>query len=148
MKKSSNHTMFVDREMHRSKAFQELSKATVVLLFEFYYRRKLEQRGGDWVITNNAQITFSYREAKRKFGFSPSTMARGISQLVQYGFVDIAHQGICTSKDSSRYGISQRWKDYGTEKFIEQTRKKDMRKLGFAAPKRKKTLPLVIADGY
>jgi hypothetical protein len=129
--------MFIDRGMHRSKAFQRLSKATTVILFEFYYRRKLEQRGSDWVIINNGQITFSYREGKRKFGYAPSTMARAISQLVQYGFIDITHQGIGTSKDSSQYAISQRWKDYGTEKFIKKTRQKDTRKLGFAAPKRK-----------
>ncbi|MDA8561018.1 hypothetical protein N9L33_04355 [Nitrospinae bacterium] len=138
MKKSSNHAMFIDRKMHRSKAFQELSKATTVILLEFYYRRKLEQRGGDWVITNNGQITFSYREEKRIFGYAPSTMARALSQLVQYGFIDITHQGICTSKDSSRYAISQRWKDYETDNFIKKTRQKDTRKLGFAAPKRKR----------
>ena len=79
----------------------------------------------------------SYREAKKLFGFAYSTMARAITQLVEYGFIDIAHQGVASSKDFSRYAISERWKDYGTEKFIEQTRQKDTRKLGFASRKLK-----------
>ena len=148
MNKAGNHTMFVDRGMHRSKAFQKLSKSATVILFEFFFRRKLERKGSDWIVTNNAQITFSYREAKRMFGFAPSTMARSISQLVEYGFIDIAHQGVRTSKDSSRYAVSNRWREYGTGKFIEQTRHKDTRKLGFAAPKRKNKVSLTIVGSY
>ena len=138
MSKSRSHTMFIERDMHRSRAFQKLSKSATTILFEFLYRRRLEQRGSEWVVTNNGEIIFSYREAKKLFGFVPSTMASSISQLVENGFIDIAHQGVATSKDSSRYAISERWRDYGTDKFIEQTRQKDTRKLGFADPKRKK----------
>lgn len=127
--------MFVDRYLHRSKAYRGLSKAATTLLSEFFYRRKLEYQKGVWVITNNAQITLSYREAKKLFGIAPSTMARSLSQLVTFGFIDIAHQGIASSYDRSRYAISDRWKAFGTDKFIEQKRQKDTRKLGFAARK-------------
>ena len=34
-------------------------------------------------------------------------------------------------KDCSKYGISERWQDYGKEAFIKKSRKKDNRKLGF-----------------
>ena len=34
-------------------------------------------------------------------------------------------------KDCSKYGISERWRDYGKEEFISKSRKKDNRKLGF-----------------
>ena len=34
-------------------------------------------------------------------------------------------------KDCSKYGISERWRDYGKEAFIKKSRKKDNRKLGF-----------------
>ena len=136
MSKAGN-AMFIERDMHRSPAFWGLSKSATVILFELFSRRKLKQREGAWVITNNGQITFSYREAKRKFGFFPSTMVRALTQLVEYGFIDIAHQGIATSEDFSKYAISQRWRDYGTNKFIAHTRKKDTRKLGFASSKKK-----------
>ena len=138
MSKARSHTMFIERDMHRSKAYKGLSGASKTLILEFFYRRRIEKKGSSWVISNNGEITLSYREAEKLFGFVPSTMAKSISQLVECGFVDVAHQGIATSKDSSRYAISERWRDYGTGKFIEQTRQKDTRKLGFADPKRKK----------
>lgn len=137
MSKTRSNTMFIARDMHRSKAYKSLSGATKTLLLEFFCRRRIEKRGSIWVITNNGVITLSYREAKKLFGFAYSTMARAITQLVEYGFIDIAHQGVASSKDFSRYAISERWKDYGTEKFIEQTRQKDTRKLGFASRKLK-----------
>ena len=34
-------------------------------------------------------------------------------------------------KDCSKYGISERWRDYGKEEFIKKSRNKDNRKLGF-----------------
>ena len=34
-------------------------------------------------------------------------------------------------KDCSKYGISDRWRDYGREEYIKKSRKKDTRKLGF-----------------
>ena len=138
MSKDGKQGIFVERILYRSMAFKQLSKSATVILLEFLGRRRLERRGSDWTVTNNGKITLSYREAEKLFGFVPSTMAKSISQLVEYGFITIAHQGIRTSKDSSKYAISERWRDYGTDKFIEQTRQKDTRKLGFACTKRKK----------
>ena len=34
-------------------------------------------------------------------------------------------------KDWSRYGISERWREYGKEDFIKKSRQKDTRKLGY-----------------
>jgi hypothetical protein len=137
-KTNNTHGIFIERNLYRSQAFKRLSKSATVILFEFLGRRRLEHKGGSWVITNNGKITLSYREVEKLFGFAPSTMANSITQLVESGFITIAHQGIRNSKDPSRYAISERWRDYGTDKFVEQTRQKDTRKLGFACPKRKK----------
>jgi hypothetical protein len=135
--KDGKQGIFIERALYRSAAFKRLSKSATLILLEFLGRRRLEHRGGAWVVTNNGLITLSYREVKRLFGLFPSTMTKAITQLVEYGFIDIAHQGIANSKDFSRYAISERWKDYGTGKFIEQTRQKDTRKLGFASRKLK-----------
>ncbi|MBT3922175.1 MAG: hypothetical protein HOF21_06320 [Nitrospina sp.] len=136
-KDPEERTMFIDRYLHRTKAFQGLSKAAITLLFEFLYRRKLEYDNEKWVITNNAEIILSYRYVKKLFGFSHSTTARCLSQLVERGFIDIAHQGTANARDCSRYAISDRWKAFGTKKFIEQKRQKDTRRLGFASSKLK-----------
>jgi hypothetical protein len=62
---------------------------------------------------------------------TPTTFRNTINQLLGLGFIYIAHQGSAYNKDSSKYGICERWKEYGKEKFIEKSRKKDTRKLGF-----------------
>jgi hypothetical protein len=60
------------------------------------------------------------------------TFARAIDQLVKVGFIEVAHHGGGMLKDSSKYAISERWRNYGQEQFIEKSRKKDSRKLGFS----------------
>ena len=59
------------------------------------------------------------------------TFRNSIDQLMKLGFVDIAHHGGGMMKDCSKYGISERWRDYGKEEFIKKSRNKDNRKLGY-----------------
>ena len=124
--------MFIDRRMHRSPAFRKMTKSSIFILLEFYSRRqvaKIPRRG--YQISNNGEILFTYAEAQNKFGISRSTFRRAIDQLVNLGFIDIAHHGGGMMKDSSKYGISERWRDYGREEYIKKSRQKDTRKLGF-----------------
>ena len=124
--------MFVDRRMHRSPAFRKLTASSIFILLEFYSRRqvaKIPRRG--YQISNNGEILFTYAEAQNKFGISRSTFRRAIDQLVNLGFIEIAHHGGGMMKDCSKYGISERWRDYGREEYIKKSRKKDTRKLGF-----------------
>ena len=124
--------MFVDRRMHRSPAFRKMTASSIFILLEFYSRRqvaKIPRRG--YQISNNGEILFTYAEAQNKFGISRSTFRRAVDQLVNLGFIEIAHHGGGMMKDCSKYGISERWRDYGKEGFIKKSRKKDNRKLGF-----------------
>jgi hypothetical protein len=103
---------------------------------EFNFRRKLiyekDHRGNkEYIIENNGEIFFTYAEAQKKFGVARSTFRNSIDQLVKFGFIYIAHQGGGMMKDSSKYGISERWQVYGKEEFIKKSRKKDKRKLGY-----------------
>ena len=84
-----------------------------------------------WVTKNNGEIVLTYAETTKKFGIARSTFRNSIDQLVKLGFIDIAHHGGGMMKDSSKYGISERWREYGKEEFIKKSRKKDKRKLGF-----------------
>ena len=124
--------MFIDRRMQRSPAFHKMTKSSIFILLEFYSRRqvaKIPRRG--WQIRNNGEIVFTYDEAKSKFRIARSTFRSSIDQLVELGFIDIAHHGGGMMKDCSKYGISERWRDYGREEYIKKSRKKDTRKLGF-----------------
>ena len=129
----SSDVMFIPRRMHRSPAFRKLTAKQVFILLEFFYRRKLVEIGRKkkWVIENNGEIVFTYSEAEEKFKIPRSTFKRAIDQLVGLGFIDITHHGGGMLKDCSKYGISERWEQYGKEEFIEKPRQKDTRKLGF-----------------
>ena len=129
----SSDGMFIPRRMHRSLAFRKLTTSSILVLLEFMFRRQLVKVGrrDRWLIKNNGEIVLTYAEITTRFGIARSTFRNSIDQLVKIGFIDIAHHGGGMMKDCSKYGISERWRDYGKEEFIKKSRKKDNRKLGF-----------------
>ena len=128
----NDNGMFIPKRMHRSRAFRELTAKAILVLFEFLYRRQMVMVGPrkNWIIKNNGEIVLTYAEIRKKFGFARSTIRNSIDQLVQLGFIDIAHHGGGMIKDASKYAISERWRDYGKEEFIKKSRPKDTRGLG------------------
>jgi len=129
----SSDVMFIPKRMHRSPAFRELTASSILVLLEFLSRRQMVKVGRRyrWLIKNNGEIVLTYAETTAKFGIARSTFRNSIDQLVKLGFIDIAHHGGGMMKDSSKYGISERWREYGKEEFIKKSRKKDNRKLGY-----------------
>ena len=98
---------------------------------------------------NNGHITFTYAEAE-KLGYPRPTFRRAIDKLIEVGLIDLTYQGQGgyvsdngeVLGESSLYGMSDRWQDYGTDNFVMKERKKDTRKgRGWAVlmedPKRK-----------
>lgn len=95
---------------------------------------KLGRQGKkSWAIKNNGEIVFPYSVAQKKYGISRTQFSRALDQLIKYGLIDINHHGGGMLKDCTTYFISDSWKNYGTDKFVEKSRKKDIRKLGFTA---------------
>ena len=129
----SSDGMFIPKRMHRCRAFRELTASSILVLLEFLSRRQMVKVGRRyrWLIKNNGEIVLTYAETTAKFGIARSTFRNSIDQLVKLGFIDIAHHGGGMMKDSSKYGISERWREYGKEEFIKKSRKKDNRKLGY-----------------
>ena len=129
--------MFIPRRMHRSPAFRKLTKSAINVYLEFRYRCKMAQipvkagRQKEWHIINNGELIFTYDDAVKRFRMARSTFRNCLDQLVELGFIYIAHTGGGTMKDCSKYGISDRWKDYGKEEFKKKSRQKDTRKFGF-----------------
>jgi hypothetical protein len=124
--------MCIPRRMHRSPAYRKLTATSIFILMEFMYRRKVAKTGrkGGYEITNNGELIFTYAEAEKKHKIPRSTFCRSISQLVELGFIEIPHPGGGMLKDCSKYGTSDRWRDYGKEGFKKKSRQKDTRKLG------------------
>ena len=135
MSKSLSKKIWVEREMILSPAFHKLNGRSMKVLLLFLYRRQWKQAGrkGKWYTTNDGQIVFPYKEAKKKFKIPKSSFARAIDSLVEYGFIDIAHLGGGLIGDCTRYSISNRWENYDTERFVQKKRPKDTRGFGFTA---------------
>jgi hypothetical protein len=82
-------------------------------------------------ILNNGEIEFTYLEAKDRYGFTFPRFSRAIGELVEKGFLDIAEPGGGVHKLKTLYGISERWKDYGTTNFKKVERPKRSIAIGF-----------------
>ncbi len=130
----------VERGLIESQAFLSLQGVSAQLLFLFLGRRQMEKkRTGKrsiWVCTNNGQIEFTYLEAEKKYGISKKRFARAIDELIEKGFLDVAHHGGAYQGDKSRYSLQDSWKDYGTDKFVAVHRPKEKIQRGYRRPKR------------
>jgi hypothetical protein len=67
-----------------------------------------------------------------------STFFRSISQLVELGFIDIAHLSGGMIQDASKYAFSERWRESGKKEFFKKSRPKDKRGSGFTKENWKK----------
>jgi hypothetical protein len=135
------HGAYIETELFESEAYKSLTKAEMRIYFNFLLKRKFGKYKGkpgkrpSKVIVNNGHITFTYAEAER-LGFPRPTFQRAIDKFIGVGLIDITYQGQGgmisgdgeISGESSLYAISVRWKDYGTNRFINKTRNKDTRK--------------------
>ena len=136
----ANNKFFFDRDITKSKAFRSLGKTSILVYLDFRMKckvKKMKARSGrkaEWIILNNGEIEYTYSEAESK-GISRPAFKRSLKDLVEKGFIDISHSGMGGPKgDKSKYKISERWTDWGTDDFIFKTMEKDTRQgRGFAA---------------
>ena len=132
---STSKNIWVERKIILSPAFHKLNGRAKGVLFLFLYRRQWKQasRKGKWYTTNNGEIVFPYKEAKKRFKIPKSSFARAIDNLIEYGFIDITHLGGGLIGDCTKYSISNRWRNYDTDRFVQKKRPKDTRGFGFTA---------------
>lgn len=79
--------------------------------------RKNARRKDEWIISNNGEIVYPYKEAEKK-GVRKREFRNAIDELMAKGFLDITHQGSGGwSGDMTKFKLDDRWKDFGTEKF-------------------------------
>ena len=116
--------MFVERRLLKSKAYRALKTPTAYFVLGIFWTKRQFAKAGrkgeeDWIITNNGEIVFTYQEAKMKHGISDGAFRSAIDELRNKGFIDIAKSGAGLHKSVNLYGISNRWKLYGTPEYKE-----------------------------
>ncbi len=127
--------IWLEKDLLRSTAFRSFNKWAMLVYLDFLRKRQMERvkrskRSDDWIIKNNGEIVYPYSEAEKK-GIGRREFRNAIDELIQKGFLDIAHQGSGgRSGDMTKYFIDVRWKDYGTPVFrpAKNARVKDGRK--------------------
>lgn len=137
---------YLPRELILSKAYRNLTKTASDVLLIFWLKQRKEKvnckgkgkRKDEYVTTNNSEIEFTYPEAKQRFGLSIMQFTRARDLLVKMGFIDISSSGSGMFKQANKYSISERWRKYGTNEFVEKRREPDRRYIGFRGSKRKR----------
>jgi hypothetical protein len=84
-------------------------------------------------MTNNGEIVFPYRKAKKDFGITSRRFLAAIDMLVEKGFIDIAEPGNPAARTMTKFAISERWRKYGDKDFKKQERAKGQ-SVGFCSP--------------
>ena len=113
--------MWIERRLISSRAFAALRTATAHrVLAVFWTKRKMSKTGRRgrerWDITNNDEITFTYREAKR-MEISTTAFRNAVDELRDKGFLDIAEGGAGLYRSTNKYTLSNRWRNYGTPDY-------------------------------
>jgi len=96
----------IEHNLMESEAFKELSIYSKWLYVEFKHRFY-----GD----NRRNIIFTYREAIKIM--SINTFIKSRNKLMERGFIDVIKRG-GLEKRPMIYGLSDRWKKYGTKDFV------------------------------
>jgi hypothetical protein len=76
-------------------------------------------------VFENSGLVFTYLEAL-EMGIANTTFLEALERLIEVGFIDLEHQGGAYGKDYSRYAISERWRDYGSENFKKVEKKRSL----------------------
>lgn len=127
--------IYMEPDLLDSDAFADLTGSEFRVLLRFYRKRQIPKKRKSKKlcvdeIVNNGKIIFTYTEAA-EMGIPKTSFTRSLDGLLARGFIDITHTGQGLYRSASTYAISDRWKHYGTDKFVNSARPKRSRKVGF-----------------
>lgn len=112
--------MRIAEDMFNSPAWGQLDAFEQVL----YLHMKNKFRVNKWGESNERNISFTYREGQELM--SKARFTKSIDKLIETGFIDLVEQWRHSVRPNI-YGLSARWRDYGTDNFKEQKRPKARR---------------------
>ena len=113
-------------DLLESKAYYALKgEKTLRVLIRFYQKRRwtTHHKKIEYI---DEPMAFTYAEAQA-MGIGASRFHEIISELYRTGFIEISHIGGGLARDYSRYAISERWRDYGTDKFKHKEKPRTVR---------------------
>jgi hypothetical protein len=126
---------YIHREVYESKAFLALGGAAPQVLILIFGKRIFQSVDGKKTCTNCDNLSFTYIEAKKKYGITQPRLTRAIDELLAKGFITVKHPGGAYQQDKTIYALSDQWKIWKPGKVVEE-RTKDTRQRGFIKAKK------------
>ena len=110
----------LEKNLQNSRAFLDLSRTSIIVLLKFlglcYIKNATVGKERVRIVTNNGQLRLTFEEAE-KMGLSRASFNRAIRELIDHGFLSIAHQGSGLHRDANLYHLDCRWAKWGTVEF-------------------------------
>lgn len=126
--KRASPNLVILRELIESKAWRNLTGIAPQLYTFFLLRRQMVKTGKrgheKWQCANSQEITFTYSEAKEKYEITQRRFLTAIDELIEKGFLDVIESASGMFKKATVYGLSERWRQYGTPQFKKVSRPK------------------------
>jgi len=123
MEKDPFNNLWTNPQLRTSKAFRTLSRGAILVLHDFYGKKRVRKKGRGYQMANNGGITFTFPEAE-KMGYSRSSFMRWRDELIDHGFSRIAETGAGLFRSANLYALSNAWKKYGRPDFDPQKRER------------------------
>jgi len=122
LEKSKTWKLRMPFELLHSEAYKALTYGpSLKVLCWFWEKREVRvnrrRRGNQrYEVVNNGRIVFDYFEAGYR-GLSHHQFRKALLDLHALGFIDVTKPGSALKDDYALYGLSDRWKKYGTDQF-------------------------------
>lgn len=127
-KRKTSSVIVLPRELIQSPAFRDMSGTAITVYLDFRCKLKVapignRSRRNGWNILNNGELVYTYEEAASR-GISRPAFTRALDSLIDHGFLDITATGAGQYRVTTLYAMSDRWKKWGTDEFVEKPRRK------------------------
>jgi hypothetical protein len=109
-------------DLLHSHAYRNLNYGPAIKVLNWFheklkYEKDKKKRGKNrYRLINDGEISFTYKEAGQR-GLTDQKFRRALIELHHLGFIDVTHPGSGLKGDYTKFAISDRWRDFGTDKF-------------------------------
>ena len=124
-KYEDHNVLWTDKTIRNSPAFRSLNGTAILVYMDFHSKNHMKKNNNSTKRThsfvNNGELVYTYKEAESR-GITRSTFMRALDRLIEKGFIDVKLTGAGRYRSETRYGLSNRWRAWGTSSFVEAER--------------------------
>src|SRR5208282_4525438 len=142
--KREHHGTYLEGPLITSKAWLSMRSPSSFIVYciissqviKLRAKHKAKNKKQQYTCPNERDLKLTYGQAQEIYGISQTKFTRAIDELIEHGFLDVVTPGNASTKTPTIYGISGRWKLYGTERFRAEPRERIKR--GFCRTRKQK----------